>query len=512
MEASYVPVDWGFLSTRRPPPKVFERYSLYKGFDTTGKFWQPSNPDIKLSGHLIFSPGDGTRLSLNGSFNGGPQKHVSFPILVGRLMKGTPCTLLNVWGHISSFQMDPCYYITDLHSSLMLLGEHFDDEDKILVGFMDIQFSHVDNWFHRPYKLIHNKDSSESLMRFQPDEPKTEFFYQNRKCRLEIFCSRSLPSMAGMAETKFNYSYRFHLTSNEKQPISWFLEVVSILRECFIYLIGSGISTLDMVAWDAYPKKHEDGSWPQHFGVYIDVDVPSLIRMDESLYNTRYEKFKSHFGKFISDWFAQRKQLLVVMNAYKEILLNDGAYEDNIFLRIVQTLEHLHGIAFPKKNKYCSKPKWRLFVKWLEKNVPDPRDNESESGISQEELISIRDLTLKRIASLNELSLQTRLENLFDEVKGGCLWPALNNPDDPCARLKEVIKEISDTRINLTHYRKDLSEIASKDEDLERNTAILWAVLTYWLGKLLNLHDDILSEIAYQSTRARFLVGRKTKL
>jgi len=193
-------------------------------------------------------------------------------------------------------------------------------------------------------------------------------------------------------------------------------------------------------------------------------------------------------------------------------LLNDGAYEDSLFLRIVQTLEHLHEIVFDKANRYCSKTEWKAFINWFQNNTPEPNKSDLGCNIPLEKLKSLREITLNRISSLNSLTLRSRLENLFDGVQGGCLWPAIGNPNDPRQRIKEIINEIEDTRNYLTHYRQELKSKRALDRDLERNTALLWGLTAYWIGKSLNLPEKELNDIAFQSTRAMFLIGKRTKL
>ncbi len=246
--------------------------------------------------------------------------------------------------------------------------------------------------------------------------------------------------------------------------------------------------------------------------IYLGVDVPSYIRTDSSLYCTRYDKFKDHFSEFIKRWFENRSKLDVVINSYKEILLNDGVYEDSLFLRIVQTLEHFHGIVFDKKNKYCSKTEWEAFVDWFQKNTPEPDKTDLDCNMPLEKLKSLREITLNRISGLNSLTLRSRLENLFDGVQSGCLWPAIDNPNEPRQHIKKIIQEIEDTRNYLTHYRQKLKSKRVVDRDLERNTALLWGLMAYWIGKFLKIPETILDDIAFQSTRAMFLTGRRTKL
>jgi len=512
MELTHTIAEFGFLSPNRPPPDAFKNFTLHKKFDTTGKFWRPSQVNEKISGQIIFIPGGGARLFLNGSYEGGPKRKISYAILNGRLAKGTPCTLIDVWGHVNAYGLNPSHYITDLHCKLLIVGGNFAKEDDFTIDFLDVQFSHVERWFNKPYDILITRDSSEHLLCFQPDEASVNILWQGKQCKIDVFCSRTVPFGAGLNETKFEYAYRFHISSEDKHHISWFFEVVSILRECFIYLIGTGVYTLEIVASEESLEKSDSSSIRKKYMIFYGVDIPSYIRTDGKLYCTHYYNFKEYYPGFLEKWFDNRSKLSVVINTYKEILLNDGAHEENIFLRIVQTLEHLHGIAFNKKNKYCSKSEWKAFVRWFQKNTPIPDKTNIDENIELEKLNLLREVTLNRITSLNSLTLRSRLENLFDGVQGGCLWPAIDNPSSPRQRIKEIIKEIEDTRNYLTHYRRNLQKKRSKDRELERNTALLWGLLTYWIGKIHNLPEKTLSDITFQSTRAMFLIGKRMKL
>lgn len=512
MKITHRSVEWGFLNPRRPPPEVLREFSLFKEFDIAGEFWRPSYENERIPGQLFIIPGGSVHLSLMGSFENGPKKKTSYPILNGRLATGVPCTLIDIWGHVDAYGMNPASYITQLHCDFFIVGGEFSKEEDINVDFLDIHFSHVEKWFKPPYDLVINRDSSEHLMCFQPDEAQANITWKEKQCKLNVFCSRTVPLGVGHRETKFNYAYRFHLSSKEKYHFSWFLEVASVLRECFMYLIGTGIYTLEIKMAENFNEESdsESHSEPKQYMIYFGVDVPSYIRTDSSLYCTRYDKLKDLFSGFIERWFENRSKLDVVVSSYKEILLNDGAYEDSLFLRIVQTLEHFHGIVFDKANKYCSKTEWKAFVDWFQKNTPEP--DKTDLDIPLEKLESLREITLNRLSGLNSLTLRSRLENLFDGVQSGCLWPAIGNPDEPRQHIKEIIQEIEDTRNYLTHYRQKLKSKRAVDRDLERNTALLWGLMAYWVGKFLKLPETELDEIAFKSTHAMFLTGRRTKL
>jgi hypothetical protein len=275
MEVTHHYPEWGFFSPHRPPPEAFKDFKLHQEFNITGEFWRPSNENQKIPGQLFFIPGFGVRLLLNGSFQDWPKSKESFPVLNGGLAKGIPCTLLDAWGHVNTYGLEPCHYVAELFCKLLITGGIFYEDDDINISSMDVHLSHVDNWFNSPYELKINKEVTECLMCFQPDEARADILWKDKQCKIVAYCARTVPLRAGSNETKFSYAYRFHISSKGKCHYSWFFEVASILRECFLYLIGSGIYTLDMIATMDCEQKDLEGPRTKKYGFFIAVDVPS---------------------------------------------------------------------------------------------------------------------------------------------------------------------------------------------------------------------------------------------
>ena len=205
----------------------------------------------------------------------------------------------------------------------------------------------------------------------------------------------------------------------------------------------------------------------------------------------------------IGAWFKQENQLNIVMRAYAETLLNDGAYEESVFLGVVQVLEHFHTILFPDKATYLKRHVWKAFIAMLREFVPSALIEagalESEGSLEKARLL------VNRVGSLNQLSLQTKLENLLRMMNPGYLMPLLNNPDDSEVAIKEFTRRVATTRHFLTHYSKKQAQQAFSDTDLRRAVSSCWAVLTYWLARRLGIDDERAGKMALNAWHVMFL-------
>lgn len=508
MNITHAYVDKGFVNPRRSPPELIRKFNLHEENDATGLFWQQKDQSIKVPGQLFFVPGEGVKLVLDGAFGEGPKRYESFPIINGMLSNGTNCTLFSPQGYVDQYYSNNKALVTILYSPFFVGGGCFHSEENFEINLLDVQFSHLEKWFDPPFDLISNLDSSELLMCFKPENVDVNVEWKGDSYQISTFCKRRIPLGPGDSETTFNYEYRFHIKSSKQNPASKLVEIASILRECLMFLVGTGVYTLSIAAVKDHLSLPEEQKF---YHIFTGVDVPSYIRTDDSLFNTRYRSFHGQFEKTVQCWFENRERLSVVIDTYKEILLNDGASEQSVFIKIIQTLEHFHGIIF-EKNKYCSKNEWEDFINWFEDNTPLPNDECQTKYISISKLVEMREIVLKRISGFNSLSLRTRLEDLFNGIKGDCLWPAIGNPDNPRDHVSKLISGIENTRHYYTHFRASLQKNILINEDLEQCTALLWGVMTFYLGYILNIPEKIIDEITFQSTRAMFVVSRYKKL
>jgi hypothetical protein len=272
-----------------------------------------------------------------------------------------------------------------------------------------------------------------------------------------------------------------------------------------MFLIGAAIYTLDLVA--SFPK--DPASNDVSYGQILQaVDVPSAIDGDRFDFSTRLEEIAEQLPHLLRAWFNRTEELEVVMNAFKEVLLNDGAYEESLFLRVVQVLEHFHGVIFPGKNRnrYLDPKNWKSFTDCVRPNLAQALE---DVGCSDDD---IKEILSKRIGSLNEFSFMSRLKNLINEIPGPELMPMLNNPADKDRGIDDFVRKIDKTRNFLIHHEQKHAKEALTGRQLRGAISSCWAILSYWLARSLGFSERMAGDIAYKAHYAIFRVGRKSAL
>jgi hypothetical protein len=270
----------------------------------------------------------------------------------------------------------------------------------------------------------------------------------------------------------------------------------------FLFLVGSGVYSLEI---NPYFSSDRIVGY-----LFMPLDMPSIIRKDIFYFSTRYQEIEKELPDLFAKWFDKSDDLRIVIDSFANTILNEGAYEESIFLNIVQTLEHFYGLIFPTKSRLFEKTKWECFIEKLKITVP--KYLAEASIVKSLEESSIPDQIINRIASLNIATFRSRLETLLFEMSQPPLMPLLDNPDDPDKAIKELLKKLEDTRNYLIHYNKDLAAKAFFDDDLRKACSTCWALLNYWIGKQIGLSDRIAGEIARKASRAMFFVSQKSKL
>jgi ApeA N-terminal domain 1 len=330
---------------------------------------------------------------------------------------------------------------------------------------------------------------------------------------LRSFCRRSLPwgMTANGRDWWYNYCLFIHPTA--PQGLAWFLSTAATVRRCMIFLIGCAIYTaeLDPLFVDRSISGNEGESDSIPGSLLQAVDIPFFIRTDARYFSTRYREVAVALPEIIGAWFKQEKQLNVVMRAYAETLLNDGAYEESVFLGVVQVLEHFHALLFPEGATYYKRQVWKTFFSSIRGFVSSalveagaPLDGEGHPVNAP--------LLVNRIGFLNQLSLRSKLEVLLERVYPTYLVTILNNPDEPQVAIQEFAKGVATTRHFLTHYNERQARQALSNIDLRRAVSSCWAVLTYWLARRLGIDEDQAGKMALNAKDAMFLTAPRAGL
>lgn len=508
-------------------------------WDASGHFWLPESPEEKLYGKLRFSPGDKILVNLEGSFWDRYHRRragIECPALNGVLFNGAPCTIFDSVCHIEVYFADQEYLRSEFQGLLLVVGGHFANLEEAKFSSMNFGLSHLDDWFKDPYNLRYKRrGTKKAFIRFEPDQVSVNTRFEGQPFTLGTFCQRESPLRSVRGELSFKSRYVYVATPTVAMPISWFLALASSVRELMMLMTGCGVYTLEITALlrqvcdpsddgESAPASSDTTrsaeAMPASFQIFLPVVVPLLVQLDIHCFSSRFEDVSDEFQEAVRGWFTNLEILRTAATGFAELLQNDGASEEAVFLRLVQNLEHLHGVLFEERSRYLSKPAWRTFRSWLEEHVPcplpgevNPENKNEPEGEDASQRGGLRQLILNRISSLNKISFRSRLEDLFRGIPVRWLYPILNNPHpDVTDPVDELIRAIEQTRNYLTHYDERLKNKALSGTELEKVAAQCWSVLTYWLTHRIGLSSDIAGRMALNSKRAMFLVAHKTRL
>lgn len=324
----------GFSISHRQPPDEMKKYPLFKEIETTGTFWMPNQPNYSLSGVLRFKPGEGILIGIDDlPWCDSERQGIHIDVIQGCLADGSKCTIFNCRAFIVTYVRERKYHRSTIYGEYMVLGKLLSTLQDFVFSDLRCDFTHLNEWCDNPYRIEHKHDFRESLVSFNPDEFKIELEAEGVSFQLELFCARSIPMEMDDKGKNWMYNYCLFIRPKEPQGFEWFLSIASQLRGCLMFLIGTGIYTLDLVVFFPIDSAASDIS---HGQVLKAVDVPSAIRTDSHDFSTRYAEIAKQLPQILKAWFNRSVELKVVMNTYKEILLNDGSYEESLFLRIVQ--------------------------------------------------------------------------------------------------------------------------------------------------------------------------------
>lgn len=505
IHASYYSPQIGFARSARKPPSALAGSRLMSTFRASGRFWLPTEPDGSLWGNLEYTPGSGTEVILEGALGklryGEPSK---FPEIHGQLFNGTPCVLQNVYGAVESFMARKEVLRTDLNAEHLLLGLSPENSEQNLFATSSVTFSHLNGWFGSPVSVEYlDDDLNEHSVRFNQERVEAIFEFEGERFKLETFCARSIPSGGTSGELKFTFGYKLILTPDSAQPLHWHQRLISMIRELLIFLIGSGIYTLEFSLFRGDAGRDEVAVFPV-------IAVPMVVRLDERYFYSRFADIRSSFESVLTQWIQKADRLTVVRHTISDLLTIDGISPEGIFTRVVQTMEHFHGLVVVGQTRYVSDKTWNSFNLWLDEVFPafwsdgDPSD--------QEELTRHKGAILGHYKGANRPTFRTRIEHLFRLVSEGQLMSIVDNPSNLEEYLRAFFPKVGSTRNYLTHFNTEDQRKAFTGSDLERATLQCWAVLIFCLARFLDLPAGVAGQMALQARRTMFLVGKKSDL
>lgn len=495
----------GFASSARKPPPALANHLLMKEFESSGQFWLPGSDSPGIWGKLRYVPGGTTGLTLDGSLapNGRYTINLDLPEIHGRLYNGAPCVLRNAWGGVESFVGKEELFRTRLHSRLFLFGLDPQAPDRFCGAA--VTFSHLNDWFERPLELDYQERRfDDCLVSFRPDKQEARGEFQGCPFKLDVFCARTIPSVPDSERVEFTYRYKVTILPETPQTLDWHLALTSLLRELFMFLVGTGVYTLEIEAFAG----EEPGRHIVH--VFPRVTVPMLVRLDPNYFYSDHAKVREQFQPLLNAWLSNSEILTIVRHTLSDLLTVDGTSPEAVFTRVVQTMEHFHGLVSSDEHRYVSRSTWRAFTNWLSEHFPSCWSGAQPDQAA--ELLNARDPLIGRIRGVNSLSFRSRIRSLFEAVPPRELMPMIDNPRDAPTFLDDFMPRLEATRHYLTHFSAHQRELAFGSGELESPTLQCWSVLVFSLARFLGLTDELAGDLGLAARKTLFLVGTDAQL
>lgn len=505
MHLSWYSKPVGFATSASTPPPALADERLMRPWESTGSFWIPGIPQQQCWGTVSFKPGSGIEVTLEGNLFGGriPPRPFEIPVIHGRLFNGALCSIFSCWCAVEIFNGN--FFRTRVSARLSVAGGHWDNPENCELEWVQVKFSHLNDWFSAPYTLEYEPDNYKVCkISFSPDELLSKLVFKGVMVELKTHCAHSIPNLASPDGKNWPYSYQLVLIPREPKDVSWYIELIASIRELFVFLIGSGVYTLDLSA--SQPSE----SAAKMAYLHYPVTVPRAIRVDANYFSTRFADYGGKIPEIIKNWFERESELRVPTATYRELLCSDGASPETILLRTVQTLEHLYGLLWPTDSKYAKKATFRRFIQWMREGFPSSLEHVPSEEMT--ELEQHKETILSRIGGINDLSLRSKLEHLFNRIPQHSLMPILGNPSSSEEFLRKFIPRLEATRHYLTHYNPEQYELAFKPAEIEDAALLCWAVLTFWMGHSLGLDQIDSGEIALRAKMAMFLINSDVNL
>lgn len=509
MRLSSSPAYIGFASSAATPPPIIASAPLMAPWESTGYFWVPESPHQTFWGTINFKAGHGVSIKIEGRIDEDMSPGYSFniPTIFARLHNGALLSSFDCICSMESYFTDKQTFRTEIISKFSIMGGHWNAPQDCHLESLQIRLSHLNDWFEKPYKIDPlNYDFEDFSVKFEPDRLQASFTFNEVEVGLDTFCSRSIPMEVRADGKNWNYDYNLVVKPGTYQDLSWMLKLASSIRNLFTFLIGSGVYTIDLLG-----QLPSDDNRGQAVRIYRVVTVPHAMRVETRYFSTTHDRVRTQIPSVINSWFKREHQFSLVFESYRELLCTDGASQSTFLLRTTQTLEHLYSILWPDDAKYTSKATFKRFIAWIRENFPADLPHVDYCEI--EKLTETKELLLSRIGGLNDISLRSKLERLFEEIPDQLLLPIFQNPQKLTGFLPPFIARLEATRHFLTHFSEKQKILAfNEDREIENAMLICWAVLTYWISHSIGFDSTASHHITLQAREAMFLVHSGVEL
>ena len=348
------------------------KFSFHASLRERGRWWLPSNDQKEIDGFLIYSPENGLKLELMGSFfdfaasmrGSGDQPD----FIQGQLDNGEVVTLYKTFRtHISSNlgtdRGDTHYYV-----QFAFFGKIFGTAKELRFRSISLHFHEIEAWFASSNFISqtdYHKNNKIGFEFHKPPEIKVPI--SKIKARLESHTTvTSTGLMPHITKASIDHKRWLEIDASRRNKLEWFLARTTDL-DIFLFLLTMEHQDLEM----AYLKEKASKKSKPIYILY-----KRTRRVDRAALHSYTVPFplpliETTLGKKLNTWHTLLEKVGTQVRLFYSADLGNQGFDQFQFLAVVQALESYHRNMYRRPKNYHFKKRIRDLFDRLSKPTRD---------------------------------------------------------------------------------------------------------------------------------------------
>ncbi|MCH8806175.1 MAG: hypothetical protein IH986_08815, partial [Planctomycetes bacterium] len=466
-------------------------------FESWGNFSETMTDPPVVPGRLTYDPRDGIALELVGPPPGSSLQALMelpcLPTLYGRLVNGTPVTLVDCTIANTQIGAGAVGLPTAIRPAKLLVGGHVDDLDQLNVKRYTVEFSSLANWtcaspIKSDWPTTDGKRIGVDITFRFPDPIEIELSERNFDLKIAHNFKAS--------DSHVSYSIRWHahvrISAHDSMLFKEIPEVAWQCQNLLSLLIGDHLSVKSITIKPAEPFSAGTTESPLQL-IYQQIgkhDRPDL-RPDQML--LPYSLIEEQFPQIVAEWFARSEQAVLASNVFFGSQLHESPGLEARFLAATQAAESYHRSL--GTGVYMEKGEYQAAIAEFLSQIPE--------AIQGDQRVSLK----SRLEWGYEYSFFKRLRDLLKRL-----------PADVQSRIagqgnaSKFLAKVKDTRNYFTHLDHTSEQNALKGTEAfvacERLRILVVANLLHDLG----IKDQILLSVLERNREFRHWLAQDLPL
>lgn len=416
---------------------------MIEDLEYRGYWHTPETPDNQIAGTLTFSPDQGAKLDLIGSFYSyeDHQKIVKLRFILGTAHDGTRITLFGCF--LAELKSGSGGFTSRIDAELVFIGVHFREESELQFTTFAIHYSNLDDWAGISGFLganeHHNRD--ETVIRFKNPDPTYIVTIADHKVFIDIDGYETYRSH----ERTIRQKAYVRVESPKPKALVEFMGFMDKIANFLTLAVGWPIHPQIIKAVTPARTITVEG---EEFHPPIDV-MYSLITPAKDAKHVisafmlfTFSDIRERAGLFLGNWFDKAEFMRPVYDLYFGALYNPNQYVQSSFLGFAQALETYHRRTRPD------------YI------LPEEEFQKRTEAIIASAPEDYRVWLKEKLEYSNRLPLRRRLKELVTE------YSYILGDDVSKKQLNAFVDSVATTRNYLTHYSESLEHKTADNKEL----------------------------------------------